>query len=312
MAKQNQITILGYGSQGRAIALNLSDSGYQVTVGLRKRSKSRLKAKRDRIKTDDIQKSFRNASLIIVAIPDHAQQGVLGPVLGLKLLGSILKGASLIFLHGSTIHFGLVKPPPEVPVLLLAPHAPGLAVRENYLARKPFSAFYAVEQGPVKKGYELLIKLADGIGIPKSHLVKTTFADEAVGDLFGEQAVLCGGMARMLKLGFETLVEAGLPPQNAYLEVAYQLDLIIELVKQHGLEGMFKRISPMARFGSAVNGPKVVPQRVKAEMAKVLKDITSGKFIQKATSSGMKVDKKLMNDITSRLFDRQAEKFSEK
>jgi ketol-acid reductoisomerase len=119
-------------------------------------------------------------------------------------------------------------------------------------------------------------------------------------------------MARMLKLGFETLVEAGLPPQNAYLEVAYQLDLIIELVKQHGLEGMFKRISPMARFGSAVNGPKVVPQRVKAEMAKVLKDITSGKFIQKATSSGMKVDKKLMNDITSRLFDRQAEKFSEK
>jgi ketol-acid reductoisomerase len=306
MKKKRFITILGYGSQGRAMALNLRDSGYDVVVGLRKGSKSVKLARREKIKTKSVIDSVRDAEIIIIAIPDHAQRRVLGQ----SLFGRMDRRPSLIFLHGSTIHFGLVKPPDDFPVLLLAPHAPGLAVRENYINKKPFSAFYAVQQGDRKRGYELLAALAKGVGIPKSHLVRTTFADEAVGDLFGEQAVLCGGLARLLKHGYETLVEAGLPPQNAYLEVAYQIDLIVELVKKYGLAGMFSRISPMARYGSAINGPKVIPDSVKGSMKKVLAEIESGAFIRKADKAGMRITKARMDKITNPAFDRLAKKYS--
>jgi len=308
MTKKDCITVLGYGSQGRAMALNLRDSGYNVIVGLRKGSKSIGLARREGIKSAGIEEAVREADIIIIAIPDHRHQAVLRP----DMLGSLEKRPSLVFLHASAIHFGLVKPPNDLPVLLLAPHAPGLAVRANYLDKTPYSAFYAVHQGHKKRGYDLLIKLAKANGIPRTHLIKTTFADEAVGDLFGEQAVLCGGLARLLKFGFETLVEAGYPPQNAYLEVAFQIDLIVELIKKYGLAGMFDRISPIARYGSAINGPRIVSDRVKTDMKKILSEIESGDFIGKGTKAGMTIENKRMEMITSRLFDRQAKKFGGK
>jgi ketol-acid reductoisomerase len=305
MMRRENVAVLGYGSQGRAIALNLRDSGFRVTVGLRPGSRSLGIARKDRIRATGIMKAAAGADIIVVALPDHRHKTVLNA----KFWAGLDDHPAVVFLHGSSIHFGLVKPPASLPVLLLAPHAPGGAVRENYLARTPFSAFSAVHQGPKAGGRRTIMRLAEGIGIPRTHLVQTTFADEAVGDLFGEQAVLCGGLARMLKLGFETLVEAGLPPRNAYLEVAFQIDLIVALVKQYGLEGMFDRISPLAKYGSATAGPVVIDEGVKQAMKQVLDDIVSGRFIARAEKSDLALKPKQMTLLTNPLFDRQARAF---
>jgi ketol-acid reductoisomerase len=306
MKRKEQVAVLGYGSQGRAIAQNLRDSGHRVVVGLRKKSAKRAAAVRDGLTVGSIPEAARRAGIIIVAVSDDAHKQVLNS----EFFGGLDKRPWLVFLHGATIHFGLVKPPKDIPVALLAPHAPGLAVRANYLNKQPYSAFYAVHRGPKTTGIEMLTRLAKAIGIPRTHLVKTTIADEAVGDLFGEQAVLCGGLARLLKFGFETLVDAGYPPQNAYLEVAYQIDLIVNLIKQHGLAGMFERISPLARYGSAVNGPKVITSRVKADMNRILADIESGAFMRRAERAGLKPSAKDMDNLLSSPFDRQVKRFS--
>lgn len=305
---QEIVAVIGYGSQSRAIALNLRDSGYSVTVGLRGKSKSLAEARREGLVASRIEDAIKNAAIIIIAIPDHCHANLLDAKFFEKLSGN----PALVFLHGTSIHFKLVAPPKHLQVLLLAPHAPGMAVRENYLNKTPFSAFIAIHQGDKKRGLNRLGRLAKGIGIPSKHLVKTTFADEAIGDLFGEQAVLCGGMGRLLKFGFETLVEAGIPPANAYLEVAYQLDLIVALVKQCGLSGMFERISPMARYGSARNGPRVIGPEVRRAMKKLQYEIESGEFIRTAIKSGLEVSSKEMAALTNRAFDRQAKKFSRK
>lgn len=308
MKTKEKIIVLGFGSQGRAIALNLRDSGFDVSVALRPGSKSRRTVRKERLRAVDIGSAEFENRIVIVALPDHIQKDI--------LVGDFFekcgKKTSLIFLHGASIHFALVKPPRSIPIMLLAPHAPGQAVRENYLNKKPFSAFVAVKQGPNKRGYQTLKKLAAAIGIPSTHLVRTTFADEAIGDIFGEQAVLCGGLARLLKFGFETLVEAGLPPRNAYLEVAYQLDLIVELVKHHGLSGMLDRISPLAKYGSAVNGPVVVSNMVKRHMKMVIGQIKSGSFMKRGLTREFKAGKMQMARVINSEFDRQALKFSDK
>lgn len=305
MAHKECVAVLGYGAQGRAIALNLRDSGWRVTVGLRLRSRSRAVARKDKTAIADLMTAAANADIIIVALPDHRHRTVLNARFWAGLRGH----PAIVFLHGSSIHFGLVKPPAELPVLLLAPHAPGSAVRENFLAKRPFSAFSAMQQGRRAAGQRIIARLAKGIGIPRRHLVPTTFADEAVGDLFGEQAVLCGGLARLLKFGFETLVEAGLPPRNAYLEVAFQIDLIVALIKQHGLEGMFERISPLARYGSATAGPQVIDDRVKTAMKRVLDDIVAGRFIARAEKADVTPGSEHMKHLTNALFDRQVRAF---
>lgn len=306
MKKKDMIAVLGYGSQGRAMALNLDDSGYAVTVGLRKGSKSKALARREGIRVASIADAVASAEVVIVALPDNVH----GEVFRESIADNLRPGESLVFLHGSSVHFGLVDPPAKNPVLLLAPHAPGSAVRTNYLNGNPYSAFIGVHRGSKKQGYALLQKLAKALGIPRTHLIKTSLADEAVGDVFGEQAVLCGGLARLLKYGFETLVEAGLPPQNAYLEVAFQIDLIVYLIKKHGLAGMFERISPLARYGSAVNGPRVIAPEVKRNMKRVYRDIASGKFMRGGKKAGLKPSRAQMEKVTSKAFDRQVKRFT--
>ncbi|MFH1699014.1 MAG: ketol-acid reductoisomerase [Candidatus Zixiibacteriota bacterium] len=306
MRKNQNITVLGYGSQGRAIALNLNDSGFKVTVGLRPRSKSRTRIKKDKLRAMSILSASIDADCIIVALPDHVHKDILT----YGFFNFLRKKPALVFLHGSSIHFKQIVPPKNYPIYLLAPHAPGLAVRDNYLNKIPYSAFIAVHQGGKQKGFENLTRLAKAIGIPKTHLVKTTFAVEAVGDLFGEQAVLCGGLARLLKLGFETLVENGIPAQNAYLEVAYQIDLLVELTKKYGLEGMLNRISPIARFGSITNGPKVIDKSVKKQMKKLFAEIKSGEFLKTAGRKRLSYTKKQLSEVTNKQFDQQAKKIS--
>ncbi len=272
---KKQIAVIGYGSQGRAVALNLRDSGYPVLVGLPVRSKSRGSTRKDRITVKTVPEAVAAAEIVIMAFPDHLH----GRVFARQIGPSLQPGATLLFLHGMSVHFGFVQPPERCDVVLLAPHAPGLAVREKYLAgERSISAFVAVHQNRSRRARQTLMELAKALGFDTKRLIATTFADEAIGDLFGEQAVLCGGLAMLIKSGFETLVEHGLKPDHAYLEVAYQLDLIIALVKRYGIEGMLKRISVAARFGSLSAGPRVIDGSIKKRMRAVLAEIVSGKF----------------------------------
>ena len=278
---QKRVAVIGYGSQGRAFALNLKDSGYEVTVGLRRGSKSRKIAKRDGIRhIQSIADATAQADIVCFAFPDHLH----GKLFKAEIAPHLKPGATLLFLHGMSVHFGLVKPPSNCDILLLAPHAPGVAVREKYLADRSISAFYAVYQNRSRRGSRTLVEMAQAVGFAKRGLVKTTFRDEAIGDLFGEQAVLCGGLAMLIKTGFELLVERGIKPESAYLEVAYQLDLIIALIKKYGVAGMLNRISVAARYGSIKNGQRVIDSSTRARMRKILAEIESGQFVTKLVS----------------------------
>jgi len=272
------VVVLGYGSQGRAIALNLRDSGYDVIVGLKSRSRSRRLAKSDGFShIHTIATSVQNTHCVCVALPDHMH----GRLFKSDIAPNLAPGSTLVFLHGFSVHFGFVVPPPNCDLLLIAPHAPGVAVREKYLAERDLSAFYAVQQNYSGRAGKTVLELAKALGFEKKRLVKSSFEIEAIGDLFGEQAVLCGGMAELVQSGFELLVAKGLPAENAYLEVAYQLDLIVELMKKHGIEGMYRRISVAARYGSERSGKKIIDRQVKKNMEKVYAEITSGRFAKK-------------------------------
>ena len=271
------VAMIGYGSQGQAIALNLRDSGFEVIIGLRSRSGSIRQARKDGFQPESVLCAVKGADIICMAFPDHLHGRVYTSVIEKNLK----KNATLWFLQGMSIHFGLVKPPSDCDVILIAPHGPGVAVREKYLTDRSLSAFYAVAQGRSRKTLSALFALAGGIGLEKKQLVKTSFEAETLGDMFGEQAVLCGGLAMLVKSGFEVLVENGLKPEHAYLEVAYQLDLIVDLIKKHGIEGMLRRISVAARYGSVRGGPKIIDSSVKKRMMKLFREIGSGRFAKK-------------------------------
>jgi ketol-acid reductoisomerase len=309
---KKQVTVVGYGSQGRAIALNLRDSGYQVVIGLRPRSKSRAKAKRDKFSLiQTISEAVGRSPVVIMAIPDHEH----GRVFERDIRESLSPGSTLVFLHGLSIHFGLVKAPKLCDVILIAPHAPGVALREKYISDRSISSFIAVAQNPSRLGWKTARKLAGAIGIAPKRQIRTTFEHEAIGDIFGEQAVLCGGMAMLIKHGFDTLVESGIPPDNAWLEVAYQIDLIVGLVKKHGISGMFDRVSVAARYGSLLAGPRIIDQSVKRRMNHELAGIQSGRFAQSLTalsSQDIGALNKALSRLTSPALEKSARKFSSK
>lgn len=302
------IAVIGYGSQGRAIALNLRDSGFSVSIGLRTGSNSRKKAKKDGfLKIEKISSAVKNADIVCFAFPDHEHSSVFAD----EISQNVREGATLLFLHGLSIHFGLVTPSEENDVILIAPHAPGSAVRQKFLTDKSISAFYAVANDASGQAKPKAIRIAEAIGFDRKRLVATTFEYEAIGDLFGEQAVLCGGLAALIKNGFEVLVEKGIPAENAYLEVAYQLDLIVELVKKYGVEGMLGRISVAARYGSLLTGPKIIDAQTKKRMHKVADDIISGRFVKKLASLD-KADIVQLNRDIANLSDPALEKAAQK
>lgn len=303
--------VLGYGSQGSAIAQNLRDSGIEVIVGLPTGSKSRRKAKADGFTVTTVTQSIQRSKSAVFAFPDHLHNRTFASDIAPNLTDH-----TLIFLHGTSIHFELVKPPKGVDVVMLAPHGPGLAVREKFLSgNSDMSAFWAIQQDASKKARPRLFSFAKAIGInDKKKMLKTTFAEEAIGDLFGEQAVLCGGLTELIHAGFKTLTDSGIKPDNAYLEVCYQLDLIVNLIKRFGIEGMYKRISVAAKYGSLQTGPKLIDAGVKKRMKQTLKKIESGAFPRELSALTVSDIEKLEKNLTSLSsidFEKAAKKFGE-
>lgn len=310
MEKPGVCAVLGFGSQGTAIALNLRDSGCEVVIGLPSRSQSRRRAKKAEFSVTTVSRAVSAAQTIIFAFPDHSHQRIFTDDIAKHLRA----GQALIFLHGTSVSFSLVTPPGDVDVVLLAPHGPGLAVREQFLSGKnEMSAFWAIERDASGRAKSRLMAFARAIGVSsKSKLIETTFAEEAIGDLFGEQAVLCGGLTELIHAGFTTLTKSGISADNAYLEVCYQLDLIVNLIKRFGIEGMYQRISVAAKYGSLKTGPKLIDTGVKKRMQTALRNIQSGDFARELSTLTPAKLRKLEKDLkkmTSPEFEEAARKF---
>src|SRR6201996_4890342 len=268
-----RIAVLGYGSQGRAHALNLKDSGFDVVVGVRKAGPSWKKAKKDGLEAAEPAKAVANADLIAMLVPDLAQDALYGQV-----IGATKKGAKLLFAHGFNVHFKLIKPRSDLDVVLIAPKGPGDLVRRQYQQGRGVPCLIAVAQDATGNAHARALAYAHGIGGTRGGVLDTTFAEETETDLFGEQAVLCGGATELVVKGFETLVEAGYQPEVAYYECLHELKLIVDLLHEGGITKMHRFISETAKYGDLTRGPRVVNKATKKEMKKILTEIQQGTF----------------------------------
>jgi ketol-acid reductoisomerase len=300
--KGARIAVLGYGSQGRAHALNLSDSGFDVVVGVRKGGASWKKAKKDGLAVADPVDAAAGADLIAMLVPDMAQKAVYETV-----ENSLKKGATLLFAHGFNVHFKQIKPRKDLDVVLIAPKGPGDLVRRQYQQGRGVPCLIAVAQDSTGKAHAKALSYAHGIGGTRGGVLDTTFGEETETDLFGEQAVLCGGATELVVKGFETLVEAGYQPEVAYYECMHELKLIVDLLHEGGLTKMHEFISETAKYGDLTRGPRVVTDRTKKEMGKILKEVQSGKFAKQwieENASGRKSYDKLLKQDTSRQIEK--------
>ena len=273
-----KIGIIGYGSQGHAHALNLKESGCDVCVGLRSGSKSWEKAEAAGLKVATVAETTKWADIVMLLVNDEAQAALYKTDIGPNLE----PGMALMFAHGFNIHFKQIVPPSFVDVLMIAPKGPGHTVRSTYVNGKGVPCLLAVEQDYTGKAHDIGLAYAAGIGGARGGIMETTFQDETETDLFGEQAVLCGGVVELMKLGFETLVEAGYAPENAYFECIHEMKLIIDLINKGGVAAMNYSISDTAEYGEYVSGPRVLPyEETKKNMKAVLNDIQDGTFAGK-------------------------------
>ena len=268
-----QVTILGYGSQGRAHALNLKDSGFDVVVGLRASGASWAKAEADGLTVQEPNNAVKGAAIVMFLTPDMVQKS-----LYLSVVDDIDNGAMLMFAHGFAIHFEQIKPRADLDVSLIAPKGPGGLVRRQYEEGHGVPCLVAVNQDASGKALQLALAYSAGIGGARAGVIETTFAEETETDLFGEQAVLCGGATELIVAGFETLVEAGYQPEVAYYEVMHEMKLIVDLLHEGGLKKMYKFISDTAAWGDMVSGPRVVDAASRAAMKTILTEIQDGTF----------------------------------
>ncbi|MBQ7783933.1 MAG: ketol-acid reductoisomerase [Oscillospiraceae bacterium] len=268
------VAIIGYGSQGHAHALNLKDSGVNVVVGLYEGSKSAAKAESQGLKVVSVSEAAKMADVIMILIPDEKQADVYAA----DIAPNLTAGKTLAFAHGFNIHFGCIVPPKDVNVIMIAPKGPGHTVRSEYQAGKGVPCLIAVEQDATGDAQDIGLAYALGIGGARAGVLETTFRTETETDLFGEQAVLCGGVCALMQAGFETLVEAGYDPRNAYFECIHEMKLIVDLIYQSGFAGMRYSVSNTAEYGDYITGPKIITDETKKAMKKVLSDIQDGTF----------------------------------
>jgi ketol-acid reductoisomerase len=271
-----KVAVIGYGSQGHAHALSLRDSGVDVRVGLPAASKSRAKAEEQGLRVLTPAEASAEADLIMILAPDTKQRSIYEQ----DILPNLKSGDALFFGHGFNIRYHLIVPPKDVDVVLVAPKGPGHLVRRQFVDGKGVPDLVAVEQDATGKALELGLSYAKAIGGTRAGVIKTTFTEETETDLFGEQAVLCGGTTALIQAGFETLTEAGYQPEIAYFEVLHELKLIVDLIYEGGIARMRYSISDTAEYGDLTRGPRVVSPAVKAEMRKMLDEIQDGRFAQ--------------------------------
>ena len=269
-----KVAIIGYGSQGHAHALNLKESGVDVIVGLYEGSKSWAKAEAQGLKVYTAAEAAKQADVIMILINDEKQAAMYKK----DVEPNLEEGNMLMFAHGFAIHFGQIKPPANVDVTMIAPKGPGHTVRSEYQAGKGVPCLVAVQQDYTGKALDKALAYAAGIGGARAGVLETTFKVETETDLFGEQAVLCGGVTALMKAGFETLVEAGYAPENAYFECIHEMKLIVDLIYGSGFQGMRYSISNTAEYGDYITGPKIITEDTKKAMKKILSDIQDGTF----------------------------------
>ncbi|MFS0575632.1 ketol-acid reductoisomerase [Sporosarcina sp. 179-K 3D1 HS] len=273
LIQDKTIAIIGYGSQGHAHARNLKDSGFNVVVGVRP-GKSFEQAQADGLEVTTVKEAAEKADLIMILLPDERQKQVYDE----EIEPALTAGKSLVFAHGFNVHFGQIKPPADVDVFLVAPKGPGHLVRRTFEAGAGVPALFAIYQDVSGQAKDVALAYAKAIGSARGGVLETTFEEETVTDLFGEQAVLCGGLTALVKAGFETLVEAGYQPELAYFETLHEVKLIVDLMYEGGMAGMRYSVSDTAEWGDFVSGPRVVDADTKARMKDILTDIQSGKF----------------------------------
>ncbi|MCF0106232.1 MAG: ketol-acid reductoisomerase [Holdemanella sp.] len=269
-----KVAIIGYGSQGHAHALNLKDSGVDVVVGLYEGSKSAAKAKSQGLEVMTVAEATKASDIIMILIPDEKQKAVYEK----DIAPNLTEGKTIAFAHGFNIHFGCIVPPKNVNIIMIAPKGPGHTVRSEYQAEKGVPCLIAVEQDATGDAWDLGLAYAAGIGGSRAGVLETTFRTETETDLFGEQAVLCGGVCALMQTGFETLVEAGYDPVNAYFECIHEMKLIVDLIYQSGFAGMRYSISNTAEYGDYITGPKIITEDTKKAMKQILKNIQDGSF----------------------------------
>ncbi len=272
--KGKKIAIIGYGSQGHAHALNLRDSGLDVIVGLPAGSKSRAKAEAAGLTVLTPAEAAKEADVMMILVPDHIQ----GDLYASDIAPNLTAGKTLMFAHGFNIHFGFIKPPADVDVSMIAPKAPGHRVREVFVEGSGVPALVAIHQNASGKALENALAYAAALGCLRAGVIETTFREETESDLFGEQAVLCGGAAELIRAGFETLVEAGYAPEIAYFECLHELKLIVDLIYEGGLGYMRFSVSDTAEYGDYTRGPRIINAETRKEMKKILSEIQSGEF----------------------------------
>ncbi len=268
------LAVIGFGSQGHAHALNLKDSGLNVIIGLYEQSKSIEVAEQHGFAVYRTSEAVKRADVIMLAVPDMKQPSVYRE----DIEPHLSAGQALLFTHGFAIHFGLIKPPPEIDVIMVAPKGPGHTVRLQYQEGKGVPALIAIHNDASKQAKPMALAWAKGIGGTRAGVLQTTFQEETETDLFGEQAVLCGGASALVLAGYETLIEAGYQPEMAYFECLHELKLIVDMMVESGVAGMRFSISETAKYGDMTRGPRIINDQTKASMAKILEEIQSGTF----------------------------------
>lgn len=267
------VAIIGYGSQGQAHALNLQDSGVKVVVGLRE-GKSAERAKKDGVKVMSNADAAKAADVVMFLAPDTSQADIYND----DIKPTLKKGDAIAFAHGFNIHFGQITPPDDIDVFMIAPKGPGHLVRRQFTEGKGVPALIAVEQDATGHAKNIALAYANAIGGTRGGVIETTFAEETETDLFGEQAVLCGGVSELIRAGFDTLVEAGYQPEVAYFECLHEMKLIVDLIFEGGIANMRYSISDTAKYGDITRGRRIINDRTRAEMSMILNEIRSGEF----------------------------------